>query len=468
MKRPCSRFLSGGFTLAEMLVSVVVFVFVMTLAFNTLLASTTIRKAAVARIDIFQNGRTTLDLISRELRTATLRQTDVRFTQDEILAGVTTERAGINQRGRFILNDWPPPKDEASMFGLNPADTNIYRGNGLDDDVDGQTDEEAFDGLDNDGDGEQESPIHPLLGVAMADGLDNNEDGLVDEGIDEDIFYPRDMVNFLALVDIGQGADLQEVGYAIDTRTARDLLRRASFKISQLELQAAGITPDPRVQVDGRYATAIDYLTAVADGDTGGLTPDPNTGVIAPWFDPVNVENPPRQDPDRIQDIVEALALNIVGFDCKAYYYDYAIAEENAARRFTGGRTFQKTTKNFTSLDESPDLDNAPEEFFSPYSFPILNWDSSIENVAELPYRFNAGNLPILPNGADDMAVVPGSELFDPDEFPQELLVTAMDKTDGLPRLVEVTIFIEDQNRTLDDAVKLSTRVFLPFVTGDE
>jgi hypothetical protein len=66
------------------------------------------------------------------------------------------------------------------------------------------------------------------------------------------------------------------------------------------------------------------------------------------------------------------------------------------------------------------------------------------------------------------MAVVPGSELFDPDEFPQELLVTAMDKTDGLPRLVEVTIFIEDQNRTLDDAVKLSTRVFLPFVTGDE
>ncbi|NUN94686.1 MAG: hypothetical protein HUU16_00795 [Candidatus Omnitrophica bacterium] len=42
------------------------------------------------------------------------------------------------------------------------------------------------DGVDNDGDGEAESP-RDAQGRAMADGIDNDEDGLVDEGIDENV-----------------------------------------------------------------------------------------------------------------------------------------------------------------------------------------------------------------------------------------------------------------------------------------
>lgn len=46
---------------------------------------------------------------------------------------------------------------------------------------------EPGDGIDNDGDGEEGSPVD-ALGRALADGIDNNGDGRIDEGIDEEIF----------------------------------------------------------------------------------------------------------------------------------------------------------------------------------------------------------------------------------------------------------------------------------------
>src|SRR3989304_6151231 len=92
-----------AFTLTEMLVSIIVFVFVMTLAFNTLLAANAVRKAASARIDIFQNGRTLMDVITRELRNATLRKADTEFTAEEQQFG--NANSLTNNRGRFILNN---------------------------------------------------------------------------------------------------------------------------------------------------------------------------------------------------------------------------------------------------------------------------------------------------------------------------------------------------------------------------
>jgi prepilin-type N-terminal cleavage/methylation domain-containing protein len=50
---------------------------------------------------------------------------------------------------------------------------------------------EPGDNVDNDGDGEEDSPRDPD-GYAVADGLDNNGNGLIDEGIDEEVFNGLD------------------------------------------------------------------------------------------------------------------------------------------------------------------------------------------------------------------------------------------------------------------------------------
>jgi len=41
-------------------------------------------------------------------------------------------------------------------------------------------------------------------------------------------------------------------------------------------------------------------------------------------------------------------------------------------------------------------------------------------------------------------------------------------ETDGLPRVVELTLFVVDENRFREEPVKVTTRVFLSFQTGDE
>ena len=103
-----------------------------------------------------------------------------------------TGNDGIDNDGDS--DDWA---DTTLPLGKSPGDSGVNMAgqvfaDGIDNDGDGLTDEgidegiiEA-DGVDNDGDGEAESP-RDALGRAMADGIDNDEDGLIDEGIDENI-----------------------------------------------------------------------------------------------------------------------------------------------------------------------------------------------------------------------------------------------------------------------------------------
>ncbi len=439
-----------GFTMIEMMVSTVTFLILMGLAFQTLIAANAVRQAAVARVDIYQNARSTLDVMSRELRNATLRDADVQFSEQEI----RTRNLGRiqNPRGRLIINDWPPYTSD-----LEGRDPRVYKGNEIDDDdfPDGRIDEEAFDGVDNDGDGEADSPVSrylPLDGQPMADGLDNDGNGRVDEGIDEDIYYPRDMINFLSLFDSGTGSDLVEIGYAIDNRTGRDLLRRSAFTdVINLRVNATS-------QVDGLYPVALQY-------GLNQQVPDPIVGVIAPWFNPenqfdgldpddsgLNLDGPDI-DQSQVTQVVEPMALHIVGFDCKAYFHNYLIAEAKNNPTSPVGSQFRDATS------------------YHPYSFPALSWDSSIENT--LVGSFGVEVAPnFLPNGADDMAIVPGSEKsreFESQPFAEQRAFEAMAaETDSLPRIVEVTLFVEDENRFREEPVKVSMRVFLPFETGDE
>ncbi|NUN95821.1 MAG: prepilin-type N-terminal cleavage/methylation domain-containing protein [Candidatus Omnitrophica bacterium] len=465
-----------GFTMIEMLVSVAVFLLVMSMAFATLLAATEVRRAAAARIDIYQNARSALGLMAQELRSAKLYEDDLRFAADPG-GGVPADlNEPDNGRGRLLINDWPPDKDRARTLGVDVNDKRIFTGNGIDDDGDGETDEEAFDGLDNDGDGEPSSPMHPILQVAMADGIDNNGDGRVDEGIDEDFFFPRDMINFLTS---RRGREI-EVGYAMDTLTRRDLLRRTAL--------LAVSTGSARL--DGLYPIAVQYALAAR----GAAQPQPVPGIspdlLVPWFDqdfdsedPNSVDrgeeprevgiirsNAQRNQPHRtlgITQVYEVMALNILGVDFKAYYYDHLIGEENG---------------NF-----DPNAPRFSPPGYNPYSFPALSWDSSIENSNLRPYPLNTELDPaqILPNEPNDLAVIGdpgtcgapphqriGTKLFFEHcdvnlDRSGERAALATDRTDGFPRIIEITLFVQDQNRLKEDPVRVSTRVMLPFGTGD-
>lgn len=462
-----------AFTLIEMLVSTAVFSIIMAMAFTTLQAATEARRAATARYEIFRNGYTVLAFIAQELRSAKLSEQDTRFSTSSNPFNPPLDLNNPNNgRGRFLINDWPPTKAQASAESLQTS-LIPYIGNGKDDDGDGQTDEEAFDGVDNDGDGEAGSPVYPtstahpwLNGRKMADGIDNNNNGLVDEGIDEDVFYPRDMLNFVTFRDNQE----TEVGYAIDPVTGRDLWRRTAF--------AAGVEGQ-LARLDGIYPVAVSYA---AKGTAGTLELYPPNAlrsnvpqikqVLAPWFDTADLRSfsNSKADPGErprvggsvqsnaqgttpnedygITQVYDVMALNILGFDCKAYYYDYWTGHENG--------------KNLAENGTTP--------VFNPYSFPALSWDSSYENRSLNPYAITAPDVAggIFPNEANDLAVIPNSRLFLENLNNQaNRIALASDRTDGLPRMVEITLFVQDQNRLREEPVRISNRIWLPFGKGE-
>lgn len=451
MKKTAAALLSG-FTMVEMLVSVAVFSVVMVMAFSTLMAATEARKAASAKFDIYRNAQATLTFIAQELRSAKLYEQDLRFIQS---ANPNNPPADLNQpnngRGRLIINDWPPsPKPS------NSSSTIPYMGNGLDDDGDRRIDEEAFDGMDNDGDGEQGGPVHPRLGYAMADGIDNDRDGEVDEGIDEDVFYPLDMLNFVSFRDDRE----IEVGYAIDPVSKRDLWRRTAFFATSSQQPS---------HLDGIYPVAIQY--AMGTNSPPPLAYPNQQRLLMPWFDTTGTGDQgekPRIDGNiasnsqgrvsnenlGITQVYDVMALNILGFDCRAYYYDYLVGEENS--------NLQNTLVN-----------GLGGRFYNPYSFPAFSWDSSYENFPLNPYTFQS-EINIFPNEANDLAVIPGTQLADAmkdqpgtNRLP-ERIASATDRTDGLPRMLEITLFVQDQQRVREEPVRVSMRVTLPFGKGEE
>ncbi len=470
MRKPSSQ---KAFTLVEMLVSTAVFSIIMAMAFSTLQAASEARRAAAARYDIYRNGYTVLAFIAQELRSAKLAEQDTRFNQSSSPTVAPTDLNNPNNgRGRFMINDWPQVKTEAQSKGLQVS-LIPYIGNGKDDDGDGSTDEEAFDGMDNDGDGEPNSPVNPSNNRKMADGSDNNKDGQVDEGIDEDIFYPRDMLNFVTFRD-GQET---EVGYAIDPVTGRDLWRRTAFSAGA-EGQLA--------RLDGIYPVAVCYE---ALGAAGKLEQYPPTSfesdvpqiqpVLAPWFDTAdlrslssskadpgerprlsgtvksNAQGTNTNDSFGVTQVYDVMALNILGFDCRAYYYDYRIGEDNGS-----------------NLAETGNISSA-----NPYTFPALSWDSSFENYFLNPYTINTPDLSggVLPNEPNDLAVITAdSQWNDPSKLyvdninsKANRIALASDRTDGLPRMVEITLFVQDQNRLRETPVQISSRIWLPFGKGE-
>lgn len=476
MIRPMIYLRNAGFTMVEMLISVAVFVIVLTLAFTTLIAANEVRRAAAARIDIYQNARAVLAILAQDLRSARLAESDLRFSAEiDPTSGVPVDlNEPNNGRGRMLINDWPPERSSAQ--GVDVNDARIYSGDGVDNDNDGTTDEEAFDGLDNDGDGEPQSPTHPVLNVAMADGLDNNNDGRVDEGIDEDIYFPKDMINFVTV----RGQQEVEVGYGIDAITRRDLLRRSAFFSS-------GITGNPpQGRLDGIYPIALQYAQGQYDP-----VPGTNPPLRMPWFDydfePGVTANDRGEAPrlagqvrsngqgqisnedSGVAQVYEIVALNILGFDCKAYYYDYLLGEENSDINSPGQRAL---------------IPSLSARLYNPYSFPALAWDSSYENASLVPRGIQPyvafSEIPIFPNEPEDLAIIEGTQLFiansagpgstqiEQQASQRERVRLATQRTDGFPRVIELTLFVQDNQRLRDDPVRVSTRIMIPFGVGEE
>jgi hypothetical protein len=89
------------------------------------------------------------------------------------------------------------------------------------------------------------------------------------------------------------------------------------------------------------------------------------------------------------------------------------------------------------------------------------------------------GDPGLFPNEADDLALVENTSLYVKNYeavasqavavgHTRERIRLATNRTDGFPTVVEVTLFVQDQNRLRDDPVRISTRVLLSFGVGSE
>lgn len=155
-----------GFTLLEVLVAVTVISAFLSGVYLTLMTILETNDDAVARLEACRNGRTALGTMCKELKQANRMAGDYRF------------------------------------LGVHGA---LEYGNGQDEDVDGQIDEEVFDGIDD------EKTTQPLEALSGSDllkdrhaelGTLNERPGksglhdLGDEDIDEDVVFGRDSVTF--------------------------------------------------------------------------------------------------------------------------------------------------------------------------------------------------------------------------------------------------------------------------------
>lgn len=443
-----------GFSLVEMLVAVALFAMVGSMALLSFMSGVQSRRRAMNRLDIFETSRTLLDIMALDLGSATLRPEDTTMPmQDQdiendlnncdlskFLDSNTAPYNEFNHRGRLRLVDWPhfddghnpnPPVNEDPN---SPDNDGKWKGNCKNDDGDSQTDEEAYDGYDNDG------------------------DGLTDE----DIFYPRDMINFMC--PQGTSGELVEVGYSLD-QTGENLYRRF-FNETSFEGE------DTLVPVDGLFFHP-------SEDPNGPNFPDPeNPPAVVEYKEGKEVApdewkltgyTPKFENRDSSKN-VSLMALGVVGLDFRCYYQDYAI--------------------NYNLQHPDAQLNVVPGPRLTPlclnnqYGVPMLSWDSSFEQgnlyadfiYSRFPDLTAMGNeIRVLPNGPDDLEILrkhypppnsPQSSSCDPAQ--QTAAREALMATDGLPRVIDITVFLKGSSDDNAEAAPVWRRVFLPQAAGDD
>ncbi len=421
-----------AFTLIEIMISMGVLSILAGIAAQTFVAILDSRDVALKRLEVNENARTVLDFISADIRTAYL-------TPDSIKP--------VNPRN--IQEGTPRFRFAGIHRDISTEDEPGIPGAGIDDDGDGLIDEEVLDGVGGDYPGGAVTSLKS--GRAQEDPgctrVDDEGNILFNDAscVDEDIgLIPSDVLHFVSAVENSGQTILQEISYGLNPEGTR-LVRRA---------QVLSLDGGSRARVE-----LIDFGQFVDNATRKRLVPQaPAIGApvsrsavrasVQNWNDgskfgqlQARSSNFTNQNPAKL---FQVLAYDIRGLRFRYWYYDYN----------RGGWRF---TREWDSARETALL--TPGENL--FNQPALN--SGIEGRNRMGFENIIVNEPedMYPRiGGMDFLVRSPRQLTSSNEFTESLQSIAK-QTDGLPNMVEITVYAQDRERTLNPRA-FTTRVFVP------
>ncbi|MEW6235452.1 MAG: type II secretion system protein [Candidatus Omnitrophota bacterium] len=417
-----------GFTLVELIISIAVMSILAGMATQTFRVVLQARDIAIKRLEISETARAALDYISTDLRSAYL-------TPDSIESLTGAAGTSLSPRFRFA----GIYRDEAAT-----ADNGVP-GAGVDDDGDGLIDEEILDGVDGDySSGAADTLKNPRSRpVADPRGCEDGDTACIDEDIG---LFPSDILHFVSAVENSGDLILQEISYGLDPSGTK-LIRRGQIltvesgsSSSLIDLMDFGQFVDdttkkpllPSPVLPGMIVNTQEVIQAIDNWDTGS-----KYGSIQAkthWS---------NQNPGKI---FQVLAYDVRGLRFRYWYYDYNRGGWRWAKEWDSARE--------TALMEPGQL---------------LFKQTALNNSIEGRNRTSFEN--IIVNEADDMYPrVAGTVNQFLIKNPLQLISSPqyvetkehiLNKMDGLPNMVEITIYVQDRQRIINPR-PYTLRVFIP------
>ncbi len=423
----------GGFTLVELLISIAVITMLAGMAAQTFRAVMTAREIAMRRLEINETARAALDFMSSELRSAYL-------TPDSVKPVVVSRLAQQDTGPRFRF---------AGISRDIVVDSKSkVPGAGKDDDGDGLIDEEVLDGLD----GDYRSGASRALSGASPDpdplGCEPGDEMCIDEDIG---LFPSDILHFVSAVESSGNIILQEISYGLDPSGVR-LIRRAQI----LDLNDNSVLTQKQLLDFGQFVDDASSKPLAPQAVPVGQLMRQSWVVQAAnnWDDGAEdgIIGKASTTTQNLSHLFQVLAYDIRGLRFQYWYYDY-------------NRGGWRMSPEWDSARETA-LMSASEKIFNKFAANNSLEGNSVLSFANVILNEPEDMYPRAPGVLNRFIVSDPKMVRDSLSNPRnnpfyDLCLRIADKTDGLPNMIEITIYVQDRERKVNPK-QYSTRVFLP------
>lgn len=419
---------TSGFTLVELMISVAVIGILAGMAAQVFTVLLDAREAAMKRIEISETASAALDYMASDIRAAYLTPDSVR---PRIELSDPQPRFRFLGISRDILIKNLKPEFLVEVPGYKSTNKGVLDGvNYIYDPV--------------------ESYFSANPNPTKDPDCEDNDLSCADSNI---AIFPSDLLHFVNVVDNGSEVIFQEISYGLNPPGTK-LIRRS---------QMIKLVKDSNPVNFGNFGQFIDnttqkHLVPPAIPINGSITPNDVNQFTAIWDDGSEYgtlsSKSTNLDKKFVDRTFEILAYDIRGLRFTFWYYDYN----------RGGWRFAN------------EWDSARETALIPMGNYLFN-KPAISSSREGYTRGGAGDFhSIIANEPDDMyprvdgigtnflvkspADLLNNLLSSQSEFYQTARRVAA-QTDGLPNMVEITIYVQDRDHTVNPK-RFQSRVFIP------